>query len=306
MIDNLPSLSILALPVVGLAIATEWWAVSTGRARGRYDARHALTSVCMGIGNVAINSATALLSLWVLKSICDLHIWDMPDTWLFFPVVMLIYDFFYYWKHRLGHMTRAMWAEHVTHHSSPDYNLATALRQPWTGPLTGLVFSGIPMVLIGFSPAWIVLASAFHLAYQFWIHTEAIGRLPGWYELIFNTPSHHRVHHATNPRYLDRNFGGTLIIWDRLFGTFEAERAEERPHYGIFKPLNSTNPIKVAFHEAAALLRDCAGDGFRPRTWARRAVNAPGWSPDGNHMRSVDVRAHWQRAQRDRPQARRD
>ena len=294
MIDDLPAMSILAIPVVAGAIAMEWWAISTGRARGRYDPRHAFSSILMGIGNITINSSTALLSLWLLKWICQHHVWDMPDSWWLFPVVILVYDFFYYWKHRLGHLTRALWSEHVTHHSSPDYNLTTALRQPWTGPLTSLIFSGIPMVLMGFSPSWIVLASAFHLTYQFWIHTEAIDRLPGWYEFVFNTPSHHRVHHATNPRYLDRNFGGTLILWDRLFGTFEAERAEERPQYGIVKPLNSTNPLKVAFHEVIAFIRDCRADGLRPLHWARRAVNAPGWSPDGQHQRSAEIRADWQ------------
>ena len=109
-----------------------------------------------------------------------------------------------------------------------------------------------------------------------------------------NTPSHHRVHHATNPRYLDANYAGVFIIWDKMFASFVAERSDDKPVYGIVKPLNTYNPILVAFHELIALVRDCASDGLKPLTWLRRAINAPGWSPDGNHMRSEELRARWQ------------
>ncbi|MEO0786278.1 MAG: sterol desaturase family protein, partial [Pseudomonadota bacterium] len=141
---------------------------------------------------------------------------------------------------------------------------------------------------------FIFFAGGVNLVYQFWIHTEAIDRMPRWFEAVMNTPSHHRVHHATNPRYLDRNYAGVFIIWDRMFGTFEAEDRAEPCTYGIVKPVGSYNPIVVAYHGLAGLLADCWRDGLRPITWARRFINPPGWSPDGKHERSEDLRARWE------------
>ena len=146
------------------------------------------------------------------------------------------------------------------------------------------------MVLLGFHPAFIFFVGGLNLVYQFWIHTEAIDRLPGWVEAVMNTPSHHRVHHATNPRYLDANYAGVFIVWDKIFGTFVAERRDDKPDYGIVKPLGSYNPFMVAFHEALGLVRDCASDGLHPHRWLLRAVNAPGWSPTGDHNRSEELK----------------
>ncbi|MEL8056707.1 MAG: sterol desaturase family protein, partial [Pseudomonadota bacterium] len=161
-------------------------------------------------------------------------------------------------------------------------------------PFTGLIVTSWPLVLLGFHPAFIFFAGGVNLVYQFWIHTEAIDRMPRWFEAVMNTPSHHRVHHATNPRYLDRNYAGVFIIWDKMFGTFQEELREDRPDYGIVKQLETHNPITIAYHEFIALIRDCARDGLKPLTWLKRAMNAPGWSPDGNHQRSEDLREKWQ------------
>uniref|UniRef100_UPI002356BEDD sterol desaturase family protein n=1 Tax=Hyphomonas adhaerens TaxID=81029 RepID=UPI002356BEDD len=163
-------------------------------------------------------------------------------------------------------------------------------RQTWTGFLTlGFAFA-LPLVLLGFHPVMIAICGGFNLIYQFWIHTEAIDRMPRWFEAVMNTPSHHRVHHATNPRYLDRNYAGVFIVWDKMFGTFVPELDEDKPVYGIVKPVGSYNPFTVAFHEFFALMRDCASDGLRPDKWFGRMINAPGWSPDGHHNRSVELK----------------
>ena len=180
------------------------------------------------------------------------------------------------------------------HHSSQRYNLSTALRQTWTGKATlGFVF-WLPLVLIGFEPGMVLFFTATSLLYQFWIHTETIDRL-GPLELVLNTPSHHRVHHATNPRYLDANYAGVLIVWDRLFGSFSPELRADPPRYGLVKNIATYNPLQIAFHEWLAIARDlrsarsareCAGYLFGP----------PGWSPDGSRQTSKMIQARWRAA----------
>jgi Fatty acid hydroxylase len=189
-------------------------------------------------------------------------------------------DFLYYWWHRLSHRVNLMWAGHVTHHSSEDYNLAVALRQSVLTPLTASPFT-IVLAFAGVPPLVHAPIYSFNLLYQFWIHTQLVGKL-GWFERIFNTPSLHRVHHAINPQYLDRNYGGTLIVWDRLFGTWQPET--EPPVYGIVKPLRSFNPLWAQFHYSAELVRlfirapslsDKLRVWWKPPTWYPAALPAP-------------------------------
>jgi sterol desaturase/sphingolipid hydroxylase (fatty acid hydroxylase superfamily) len=219
------------------------------------------------------------------------RLFDIPVTWWSFLIVFVAYDLTYYWKHRFAHVIRFWWAEHHTHHSSTHYNLTTALRQPWFGPMTGQIIMSAPLVLLGFHPAFIALSAGINLVYQYWIHTEAIGRMHPWFEAVMNTPSHHRVHHGTNPRYLDANFAGVFIVWDRMFGTFVPELDDDKPVYGTVKPIGTFNPLRIAYGELFSLLRDCARDGFRPWRWAGRFLNKPGWSPDGNHTHSPALKA---------------
>lgn len=280
----------LAAPAFVLAVAWEWWAVRTGHARGRYETRDALASLAMGMGNVVVNTLTASIALWMMMLAWPLRIATIEPGWWSFVLGFVLYDLVYYWKHRLAHRVRWFWMEHVTHHSSRHYNLTTALRQPWFGPFTGLILLGLPLVWLGFHPHMLALIAGLNLIYQFWIHTEAIGRMPRWFEAVMNTPSHHRVHHAVNPVYLDANYAGVFIIWDRMFSTFVEERADEHPRYGIVKQISSHNPFLIAFHELAGLVHDCIGDGWRPSRWVGRLLNAPGWSPDGQHMRSEELR----------------
>ncbi|WP_260419540.1 sterol desaturase family protein [Streptomyces sp. AK010] len=181
---------------------------------------------------------------------------------------------FYYWSHRGHHVVRILWASHVVHHSSRRFNLTTALRQPWTS-LTVWPFY-VPLVAAGVHPAALAFCSSASLVYQFWIHTERIDRMPRWFEFVFNTPSHHRVHHASQGGYLDRNFGGILIVWDRLFGSFVAET--ERPRYGLTKSIDTYNLLKVATHEYVSIAKDLrAARDWRER--AGREFRGPGWGP---------------------------
>ena len=211
--------------------------------------------------------------------------------WWAWPVAFVFDDFKYYWVHRAGHRIRWMWAAHVNHHSSQHYNLSTALRQTWTGTFTfGLLFA-LPLVLIGFHPLMLAIVGGFNLIYQFWIHTEAIRRMPRWFEAVMNTPSHHRVHHATNPRYLDRNYAGVFIVWDRIFGTFEPERDDEQIRYGIVKQLGSFNLLWSVFHEWVGMLGDIARAPWRHKL--SYLLREPGWSHDGSRETSDMIRQRW-------------
>jgi sterol desaturase/sphingolipid hydroxylase (fatty acid hydroxylase superfamily) len=201
---------------------------------------------------------------------------DLGTTWVSWLVALLAVDFAYYWWHRAGHQVNALWAMHVVHHQSERYNLTVALRQPSFSGLIGWIVY-VPIALLGV-PLKVALAmTAFDTLYQFWIHTEKIGRL-GPLELVLNTPSHHRVHHGVNPRYIDKNYGGILIVWDRLFGTFEAE--SERPVYGITKPLASLDPGWANLHywfELARLSAAARGAREKLSVW----LMYPGWRPAG-------------------------
>jgi sterol desaturase/sphingolipid hydroxylase (fatty acid hydroxylase superfamily) len=162
-------------------------------------------------------------------------------------------DFLYYFFHRAHHRVRWMWCSHVVHHSSERLNLSTAFRQSLTYPLSGMWLFWLPLAWLGFGPDWVILIVGLNLAFQFFVHTEVVGKL-GVLELVFNTPSHHRVHHGKNPQYIDRNYAGVLIIWDKLFGTFVEE--QEAPQYGIVRQVKSHNPITLTFHEWGAMAHD--------------------------------------------------
>lgn len=241
-----------------------------------YDLRDTRTSLSMGIGNVVINTGWKVVVLLIYAGLYELTPLRVPaDAWWAWVAIFFLDDFAYYWFHRISHEVRVFWASHVVHHSSQFYNLSTALRQTWT-PMTYLPF-WLPIALLGFPPWMIFTMQAISLMYQFWIHTERIHKLPRWFEFLFNTPSHHRVHHGSNDIYLDRNYGGILIVWDRLFGTFQGE--EEKVTYGLTKNIGTFSPPKVAFHEWVAVWRDIRAAG----SWRERfgyAFGGPGWSPD--------------------------
>lgn len=189
-----------------------------------------------------------------------LHQWRLFTIELDVSSIMLAFllqDFLYYWFHRASHHIRWLWASHVTHHSSRQMNFSTALRQSLTYPLSGMWLFWTPMILLGFAPAVVFAVVALNLAFQFFVHTQMVKKL-GMLEWLFNTPSHHRVHHACNAEYIDKNFGGVLIIWDRLFGSFVAERDAEPCRYGITDDFESDNPVTITFYEWRRMLSEFA------------------------------------------------
>ncbi len=246
------SIILYAIPVFIAAILLElFWARRRGLAI--YETRDSLACLAMGLGNVLVAAAVKTFTFGALMWAYQYRVFSFDaGVWWHWALLIVAEDFCYYWFHRLHHEVRCLWAAHVNHHSSRRFNLAVALRQSWTTPLTGFWF-WMPLALLGFHPAMILTAKAISLLYQFWIHTEAIGEL-GPLEWVMNTPSHHRVHHGRNPQYLDRNYGGIFIVWDRLFGTFEPER--EKVDYGLVHNIDTYNPVKIAFHEWAAIARD--------------------------------------------------
>lgn len=220
----------------------------------------------LGVGGLVYHAVSESLAMPRL----DAGHWG---TWLF---AFVLYDFCYYWLHRLGHERTLLWAAHVAHHQSEDYNLSTALRQTSTGFLFGWIFY-LPLFFAGVPAEVVVTVGSLNLIYQFWVHTQHVGKL-GWYERIFVTPSNHRVHHAQNDLYVDRNYGGVFILWDRLFGTFQEEREEEPCVYGIRGPLRSFNPVRALTHVYVDMARDCwrtADWRDKLRVWVART----GWRP---------------------------
>lgn len=287
--------TLLAVPFYLIAILIELVAVRYWRRKGEFETHDALTSLLMGTGNVVAGLLLGFVSVTALLWVWQFRFFDLGLHWWVFIVAFILDDLRYYWYHRIAHRVRWVWAEHVNHHSSQHYNLTTALRQSWTGQVTGMFILQVPLVLLGFHPAVIAFVYGFNLIYQFWIHTEAIGKMWRPVELIFNTPSHHRVHHATNPRYLDANYAGTLIIWDRLFGTFVEELPEDMPRYGIVRNIGTFNPVRVAFHEWAGMLRDVFAPGLTLRQRLMYMAAPPGWSHDGSRKTSEDLKADYVR-----------
>ncbi|MGK8640549.1 sterol desaturase family protein [Brucella anthropi] len=285
----------VAIPLYVLGILIELVAIRYWQRKGEFETRDAFTSLLMGAGNVAAGLLLGFVSVTALLWVWQFRFLDLGLHWWVFVVAFIFDDLRYYCYHRIAHRVRWVWAEHVNHHSSQHYNLTTALRQSWTGQMTGMFVLQVPMVLLGFHPAVIAFVYGFNLIYQFWIHTEAIDKLPRPIEFIFNTPSHHRVHHATNPRYLDANYAGTLIIWDRMFGTFVEELPEDMPRYGIVKNVGTFNPVRVAFHEWVGMFKDVFSSGLTLRQRLMYMIAPPGWSHDGSRKTSEDLKADYVR-----------
>jgi len=287
----------LAVPFFVLAILLEILLAKARVAHAYYEAKDTFSSLGMGFGRNIFGILTAGVTFAATIWVWNHRVFTVPfQAWWGWVAIFFLEDLTYYWFHRLSHERRFWWAAHVNHHSSQHYNLSTALRQTWTGGLSGTWLLWLPLAWLGFSPAQIAIQQGISLVYQFWIHTEAIKRMPVWFEAVFNTPSHHRVHHARNPRYLDSNYAGILIIWDRMFGTFEPELDAEPPRYGIVKNLSGFNLLRVAFHEWIAIGKDLAGSRS-PREVVGYLFGPPGWSPDGSRETSDMLKAQWRAEQ---------
>jgi sterol desaturase/sphingolipid hydroxylase (fatty acid hydroxylase superfamily) len=269
----MPNLIVLAIPAFIVLMAVEAIADAIMR-RDLYEIKDSAASITMGLGSVAVGLVTKAMQLGIFSLIYRFRIFHLGHQWWVWVLLFFGDEISYYCFHRASHECRLFWASHVVHHSSQRYNLSTALRQSWTGTFTGWVF-WMWLPLVGFRPMMVLAMQAISLLYQFWIHTELVPSM-GRLEFLLNTPSHHRVHHGSNRRYIDRNHAGTLIIWDRLFGTFEPEDLADQARFGLTKNISTYNPVRIAFHEWADICRDVR--------------EAPGWS---NKLRYIVGRPGW-------------
>jgi sterol desaturase/sphingolipid hydroxylase (fatty acid hydroxylase superfamily) len=279
------SLIIYSIPIFFLLIGLELL-ITRMRGLPYYRFNDAITNLSCGIGSQVTGLFMRFLTIGVyiiiynhspLRSITP-H--DPQQAVIYAVTLVLLFigvDFFYYWFHRLAHEISIIWGSHVVHHQSEEYNLSVALRQAWIQGAFSWAFY-LPLAFLGFDPAMFITIASIQTLYQFWIHTKVINRMPRWFEYVFNTPSHHRVHHGVNPKYIDKNHGGTLIIYDRIFGTFQEE--EEEVVYGITTQPKSWNPLLLNFLYWRDLVRDARHAGSA-RDAARMFVLAPGWKPEG-------------------------
>ena len=268
---------ILSIPIYIALIAIEW-TYDLIKKKKIYRLADAYANIGSGILEQVTGVFAIALSVGVYTLIYEnFRLTDVPTTWPYLILLWILIDFCYYWAHRWSHGVNLFWMGHVVHHQSEDYNFSVALRQ---GALQKVFtfWVYLPLALIGFDPIWFVFVGALNTVYQFWIHTETIGKM-GWFGILFNTPSHHRVHHGRNPKYIDKNHAGSLIIWDKMFGTFQAE--EERPVYGITKPTNHWDPVSAHIQPIKDMFSDMASvKGIRNKILV--ALNPPGWLPREN------------------------
>ena len=266
---------ILSIPIFFGLIATELVFEKFSRKK-TYRLNDAITNISTGTLQQLSGAFLQVIKVGVYTFLYQrFALYQLPVNIWTFILLFILYDLAYYWEHRVAHIVNLFWGGHVVHHQSEEYNLSVALRQSSTAIIWGFPFF-LPLAFLGFDPKNFLLVAGLNLLYQFWIHTEHINKM-GWFEIIFNTPSHHRVHHGRDPKYIDKNFAGVFIIWDKLFGTFQQE--EERPNYGITKSLKSWNPVYANFAHYIDLYQQVKlGKNFGDKL--RILFNKPGWLPE--------------------------
>lgn len=250
------------------------------RLRGHdFDWKAMLASIAMAAGHKVEGTLAVTVVVFQFRWVAEHRLMDIPmDKWWGMALLFLTADFFYYWQHRLSHEIRWFWATHRVHHSAEQLTVTANYRHGWTGAVTGIALLYLPVVFLGFPPSAALKMLGFIILYQVWVHTELIGRL-GWLDYFFNTPSNHRVHHARNAEYLDRNYGGVLMIFDRLFGTYVPERDDIKIEYGLLGHKETNNPLALAFDEWKYIFRDVR----KAKNWRERwgyLIGKPGWRPE--------------------------
>lgn len=258
----------IAAPILFTLVAVEW-IYSYRKKIKSYETKDFFASLTVGLGNLALNGLQKVGLYAVILFFYNLVPWGIPHTWWSYVLCFFALDFFRYWAHRIAHEQRFLWTTHVVHHSSTKYNLSVSFRLSWIQNIKIIFF--LPVIMMGFHPVVFFIIHQIEVLYQFWIHTEYIKKLPKPIEYFFTTPSHHRVHHATNKQYLDKNYGSTLIIWDRIFRTFEPEI--EKPIYGITKPVKSFNPVYLVFHDVIDMVKEMWKVRQSPKKMARVFFN---------------------------------
>lgn len=285
--NDLPNIMLAALPAFTVLMLAEglyaWKADS-----GRYRAADTTANILLGLGSMVIGLVTAGVMLLFLSWLYTFRLWDIPTTaWWAWVLCFFADDLSYYWFHRISHEMRWFWASHSVHHSSEQYNFSVAVRQTWTGIFSGSFLFWFWLPLVGFHPKMVLFMQSVSLIYQFWIHTQSINKMPGWFEAIFNTPSHHRVHHGSDFDYLDANYAGTLIIWDKLFKSYTPETFA--PKYGLTSRIGTDNALRIAFYEWTNIARDLR-KAKDVRTMFNILFQPPGWSADGSSMTTRQAR----------------
>ena len=275
--------TVFAIPVFIALIVVEVL-INAKKNLNLYKFKDSAANITMGLGSVVIGLLTKTFAFFVFLWIYQFRLFEIPNTWWMWGLLLLADDVTFYWYHRSAHEIRFFWAAHVQHHSSEHMNFSVALRQSWGEPFIKFLFY-MWLPFIGFNPVYILIMQSISLVYQFFPHTKLVGKL-GPLEWVFNSPSHHRVHHATQVQYLDKNHAGILIIWDRIFGTFQKEI--EVPIYGITENINSFNPLKIASHEYISLWQDIR----RAKKFSDKInylIKPPGWSHDGENRTSKEL-----------------
>ncbi len=258
---------LLAIPVMLGLILLEW-ILSVKTHRKVYEGKDLLASIGVGLGNLVTSALSKALLFGIILVVYNLIPWSIPFTWWSFILCLVWLDFWRYVSHRVSHENRFWWATHVVHHSSEQYNFSVSFRLSWVQQLKIIFF--LPVAFAGFHPVVFFVCHQIEVLYQFWLHTEFIRKLPAPVEYVFVTPSHHRVHHARDEKYLDKNYGSTFVIWDRMFGTFQPE--EETPNYGITTPVNSYNPAYLVFHEWIDIVKDIFNSRSFSEAWQKTFV----------------------------------
>ncbi len=248
---DLPPIIIWAVPVMVSLVILEY-VVRAVQMREHWDVKDTWAAIAVGIGNLVTSAMFKTILFTIILFCYNLVPWYVPHTWWSYVLCFFVLDFCRYWAHRISHEQRFWWATHVTHHSSEQYNFTVSFRLSWVQHIKVIFF--IPIPLLGFDPFVFFICNQIAVLYQFWLHTELIKKLPKPIEFFFTTPSHHRVHHGRDDKYMDKNYGSTFIIFDRMFGTFYPE--EEKPDYGITKPPKGYNPAWLVFHEFVDIFRD--------------------------------------------------
>lgn len=274
-------LLLLLTPVYFVAIAAEWvWhrQYPNKATSNQYNWPDFLANVALGLFYQAGEKLSGVVVMAIYHNLFSFRLFDIPVTPWSLLLLVLLQDALYYSFHRASHNVCWLWASHVVHHSSRHLNLATAFRQSLMYPLSGMWLFWLPLIILGFPPEAVITVVLLNLFYQFFIHCPLVPKL-GWLEGLLNTPRHHRVHHACNGAYIDRNFGGILIIWDRLFGTFVEEQPDQACRYGFPRNVNSHNPLTLTFHEWRAMFKDICAPGRTPGQRLRHMLGYPGWQP---------------------------
>lgn len=282
----------ISIPVYLICIITEIF-IGIKERKALYDIKDSAISIWLGVAGALLDISIKIVTFGVLDW-CNQHAIYKPNLLVYYPVlawflVFIAQDFCFYWLHRSEHYSRVLWAVHSNHHSSQKYNFTVALRSSVLQPFYRFIFY-IPIAFLGFDGFTIMFMYAVNQFYQFFLHTETIAKLPKWYEAIFVTPSHHRVHHASDIKYLDKNMGQVLIIWDKLFGTYQVE--EEAPKYGLTTDIKTYNPIKVIFNEWLKIFKDL-GKANSLKLKFKYLFMPPGWSHDGSTKTSNELRKEY-------------